>query len=209
MHWTRVGTDSFYVDIYLYADCNGVAPYYLIGLPAKCSTTGQTINTTNLQVTPVSVDVTPVCPGTCTRCQSSSCSFPYGIRKHTYTGLLVLSTAGTCCQVTLSWTDTSRPSSITTGAAYANFYTECTLNRCASPADNAPVASDYPFRIACVGQDLYMNLGVTDFDVDSSGKRDSLVYEWAPPLSAQGFPISYTGQYTYDKPIYFWGFPNA
>jgi gliding motility-associated-like protein len=57
---------------------------------------------------------------------------------------------------------------------------------------------------------LCFNHGVVDIDVGGSGGLlDSLSYEWTQPLGGASSPLSYSGQYSYQKPVYFWGFPNT
>jgi hypothetical protein len=207
--WTCVGQDSFMIKLVVYTDCNGMS----LGtspITFKCATSGATITTLNIAVgSPV--DITPVCRTSCSRCQSSGCSFPYGIRKYTMQNLVILNGAGSCCSINISWSQTSRNSAITTitGAGSDDLYLEALLNRCQNPCDNSPSFTNSPFAILCVGQDFTLNFGTQDIDVNNAGDLlDSLIYEWTPPLKAAGSPCTYVGQYNYNKAIYFWGFPN-
>jgi hypothetical protein len=205
--WTCIGQDSFLITLVVYRDCNsnalGTGVMYF-----KCATSGAAI--TSLNTNPgTGIDITPVCNTSCTKCQSTGCSFPYGIDKYTMQGIVRLNAAGTCCNINLSWQQCCRNNSISTGAAGVNFYTTAMLNRCQNPFNNSPTFSNAPVGILCVGQDFTFRSGIQDIDVNSTGGiADSFTYEWAQPLSSAGGYISYTGQYTYDKPIYFWGFPN-
>jgi len=204
--WTCVGKDSFMIKLVIYRDCNGVQ-LSAASIPIKCASTGITITTVSISKPPP-VDITPTCGSSCTRCQSSGCSFPYGIEQYTFTKLVVLNT--NCCDLILSYSMCCRNSTITTGAANANFYIDAKMNRCQNPCDNSPTFTNPPIAIICVGQDFIFNHGVIDVDIDSNGGLiDSLSYEWTPPLSNAGAPISYTSSYAYDKPVFFWGFPNA
>ncbi|MBT5527571.1 MAG: hypothetical protein HOK35_00290 [Cytophagia bacterium] len=64
--------------------------------------------------------------------------------------------------------------------------------------------------ILCIGQDFHFYAGGVDSDKDSLGNLlDSISYEWTDPLTAAATPVSYNGQYSYTKPIYYWGFPNS
>ena len=208
LSWTCVGQDSFIVNLTVYRDCNGVQ-IGAAAVPIKCLTTGASI--TQVTITkPTPIDITPKCGASCSRCQSYSCSFPYGIEKYVYTKLVVLSSAGSCCKVVMSYSMCCRNSSITTGAANQNFYTAANLDRCLSICDNAPSFSHDPVSIICIGQDATFDFGAYDTDKDSNGKLlDSLSYEWVHPLSSASSNISYVGQYAYNKPIYFWGFPSS
>jgi hypothetical protein len=206
--WTCIGQDSFLIKLDVYRDCNGIV---LAAGPItfKCASTGATI--VSVTATPgTPVDVTPVCRNGCTRCSSLSCAFPYGIHKYTMHNLVVLSNAGSCCQVKLSWEQCCRNAAITTGAGGENFFIEGILNRCQNPCDNSPLFTNVQVPVLCVGQDFTFQTGAVDFDTNSTGgKLDSLTYEWTSPLRASGDTIGYNGQYNFDKPIYFWGFPNA
>jgi hypothetical protein len=205
--WTGIGQDSFMIKLTLYTDCNGVQPGSA-QIDFFCALTGAAITRLTLTL-PNPVDITPVCKSSCTRCQSSSCSFPYGINRYTVQGLVVLSGAGSCCEVKMSLEQCCRTSAITTGAGNTDFYTYTILNRCQKPCDNSPTFSNAPVAILCVGQPFTFNHGVQDNDLDSTGGlADSLTYEWAEPLSATNTPISYLSPYAYNKPINFYGFPN-
>jgi len=206
--WQKVGTDSFLVTLTGYRDCNGI-PFPTASVPVKCASTGQTVITITISK-PSPVDITPVCGSSCTRCQSSSCSFPYGIEKYVFQKLVVLSGAGSCCDLIMECSMGARSSSITTGAANAQLYISAKLNRCMSFDNNSPQISNNPVNIICVGQDFIFNLGAYDLDKDTSGKLlDSISYEWTKPQTGAGTYTSWTGSYTYDKPVFFWGFPST
>ena len=208
--WTCVGTDSFMIKMTIYRDCNGIAMSNE-NLAVNCKATGSNIlNKTMAE--PTGIDITPTCGNSCTRCQNSGCSFPYGIQQYTYQGLIVLSGAGSCCEVILSYSSCCRSADITTGMTWASYYCYAMLNRCITPCsqNNSPYFTNYPIAILCIGEDFVYNNGGNDLNVNSTGGLlDSLVYEWTSPLGTSiNDLLSYTGQYTYDKPIYFWGFPD-
>ncbi|MBL6964731.1 MAG: hypothetical protein ISR55_12985, partial [Bacteroidetes bacterium] len=205
--WTCIGQDSFLIKLVIYRDCNGI-PLSAATIPIKCATTGQSVTTVSI-AKPGPVDITPTCGASCTRCQSSGCSFPYGIEQYTFTKLVVLSSAGSCCKLVLSYSMCCRNGAITT-ATPGNFYIDALLDRCITPCDNSPTFTNPPIAIICIGQDFVFNHGVVDVDVNSSGGLiDSLSYEWTNPLASANGNIAYKGQYAYNKPIYFWGFPNV
>jgi len=206
--WTCIGKDSFMIKLVVYRDCNGV-PLGTPSIPIRCASNSQSITTVSISKPPP-VDITPTCGSSCTRCQSLSCSFPYGIEQYTFTKLVVLSNAGSCCELTISYGECCRNSTITTGAANAMYFIEAKMNRCITPCDNSPTFTNPPIAIICVGQDFIFNHGVIDMDVDSNGGLiDSLSYEWTQPLTASSSFTTWTGSYSYDKPVFFWGFPNA
>jgi hypothetical protein len=205
--WNCLGGDSFLIKVIVYNDCNGSA---LGTLPVniKCQATGVTIANMSLTL-PAGVDITPYCNTSCSRCQSSTCSFPYGIKKYEYQGIVNLSAGGSCCNVIISTTYGTRSTAITTGAAGSNFYTEAMLKRCQTPCDNSPVFTNPPVQILCSGQEYNFNHGAKDTDYNlNGGLSDSLTYEWDYPLSAANTTVAYSGSYAYNRSIYFWGFPT-
>jgi hypothetical protein len=205
--WRCLGGDSFLIKMTVYNDCN-FNPMVKITIDFTCATTGVLITSMNLNA-PGWIDATPVCPSSCTRCQSSSCTFLYGIRKYIYLGVVHLNTAGSCCSIRISNSFGTRSGSITTGAAYQPFYTEAKMNRCLSPCDNSPEFTNIPVPISCIGQPFILDNKATDHDTNSNGKLiDSFTYEFGEPLSYPNSPIPYNSPYTYDKPINFYGFPN-
>lgn len=207
--WKCVGNDSFLIKLVVYSDCNGsvVSGSNLISF--ECQATGVIIKYLSFS-TGTPVDITPVCYSSCTRCSSTSCSFPYGIKKYTMQGIINLSSAGSCCNIRMYWSESVRTASITTipNPQYNDFYVEAYLNRCLNPCDNSPSFTNPPFAILCVSQNASFNFGVQDIDVKSTGGLlDSITYEWANPLGALQTIISYKSPFTYDKPITFLGFP--
>ena len=200
--WTCLGNDSFLIKMTIYRDCNGT---YLSSsnLNAKCASSGQSIATINM-LRPSPLDITPVCGHNCSRCSSSTCSFPFGIEKYVYTGILFLANAGSCCEILLEHQGSSRSSTTTTGDPNLFFYIDARLNRCISPCNNSPEFFSDPIRIICIGVDFYYNLNYQDFDMDSNGVLlDSLSFEWTPPLVGYNAPFTYTGTYAFDHPIYY------
>jgi hypothetical protein len=149
--WTCLGQDSFLIKLVIYRDCNGVN-LGSASIPIKCATTGSSITTVSISK-PAPVDITPTCGASCTRCQTSGCSFPYGIEQYTYQKLVVLSNAGSCCKVTFSYSMCCRNYTITTGVS-GNFYIDAQLDRCVTPCDNSPSFTNPPIAIICIGQDF-------------------------------------------------------
>ncbi|MEX0967944.1 MAG: PKD domain-containing protein [Bacteroidia bacterium] len=194
-----VGNDSFLVTITMYRDCNGceVPPCQIPNLQITSPCGTKSVSTTLT----VGADITPVCKSSCTRCTNSSCSFPYGIQVYLFTTIVHL--PDTCCNYTLSWSSCCRNLTITTGLANGSFYVNANLNKCAQPCNSSPRFTNPPLAVLCAGQCFIYNQGVVDDD------GDSLVYSFAPPLLNNGSAGNYTSPYSYDKPIYFLGFPNA
>ena len=206
--WTCVGKDSFMVTVVIYQNCSGT-PIGTPNIPIRCLTTGQSFTTLAI-AKPTPVDITPFCPSGCSQCSNSGCTFAYGVQKYVCTKLAVLSSAISCCKVSMSFQECCRPPSITTGASSQNFYTDAELDRCVSPCDHSPRFTNPPITIICEAQDFVFNHGIVDDNVDSSGGLlDSLFFEWTQPMTGSTTFTPWTGQYAYDHPIYYWGFKNA
>ena len=207
--WTCVGQDSFLIKLVVYRDCNGIT-LGVSPINFKCTSSGASITSLSINI-PTPIDITPVCNTSCTRCQSLSCSFPYGIHRYTMEAIAILNSAGTCCNITISWDQSARNGAITTipNASSYDLYIEAQLNRCLNPCDNSPSFTNPPIAILCTLQDFAFNNGALDTDMKSTGGlSDSLTYEWAHPMSAAGTNLIYSGQYDFDRAIYFWGFPS-
>ena len=206
--WKCLGNDTFLMKVTVFRDCNS-SSMSSITLNFKCASTGTQITTLNLSK-PAPVDITPRCGSSCTRCQSSGCSFPYGIEKYEYTGKVYLGNAGSCCEIKVEYDGLLRSYTISTGPAGSNFFITAMFNRCLSPCDNSPIVSNDPLFLMCIGQDQVFSSGFTDHDKDSNGRSlDSLAFEWTTPLINANNPVSYSSNYSYDHPIFYWGFKNA
>jgi hypothetical protein len=207
--WNCVGQDSFIITATYYRDCN-YTPLVNPIVVVSCSTSGDTLATLNLP-SPSYVDVTPTCATSCNRCLPPyNCTFPYGFSKYTSSKLVVLSNAGSCCSINLNFNAGQRPTNIiTTGAAYQNLFMLSTFNRCIGAVNSSPTFESDPVFLTCIGQDQIYQMGAKDTDKDSAGNLlDSLSYELIPSLTGPASAFVYSGAYTYNKPIYFWGFPN-
>ena len=207
IQWECIGEDTFRIKVTVYRDCNGIqlgnGPFTI---SSNCGTMRVSASMSGGE------DITPVCDEQCTRCDSRGCTFKYGIQKWVLTGTVVLSTwrKNGCCEVTISWGQCCRNGAITTGAANNNFYVDAKMNICQDPCDNSPTFTGDPLAIICLGRDFIYNQGATDPDVDSvGGLADSLVYKFAEPLQTATSKTAWSSPYSYDKPIYFLGFPKS
>jgi hypothetical protein len=202
-----VGSDSFLVKLTLYRDCNYVN-FGQVLITAFCEDSATVIDTKYVNVSSI-VDITPTCETSCNRCDSGNCNFPYGIQKWEYFALFDLSNTN-CCEVSFIFETCCRQSAITTGPASGGFYLEAMVNRCNAPTNSSPKFYKDPLNIFCIGQDFTFNNGAFDIDTDSiGGLTDSLAYEWVYPRGTGGSNLSYSVNYDYDKPIFFWGFPTT
>jgi gliding motility-associated-like protein len=206
--WECIGKDTFKITVQVYRDCNGV------NLSATPVTAYSNCGTKRLNTTRNGGrDITPVCDEQCTRCDSRGCSFKYGIEVYELTTILIVSDwrKNGCCEVTLTWSQCCRNGAITTGAANQNFYVEAKLNICQDPCDNSPTFTGDPLAIICLGRDFIYNQGVQDKDIDpnTGGLADSLVYSWAEPLTSATAKTTWSSNYSYNKPLYYLGFPKT
>jgi len=206
--WTVVGKDSFLIQMVYYRDCNGITPGNLM-VNVRCLDNGDSLG--NLLINqPTGLNITPVCVESNSRCNNVYATFPYGIQKYVYTQLIILNPNITCCNIQLSFTECCRMYAISTISPDQSLYVLAKMNRCYVPQDNSPQFSLPPLNVLCVGVDQILNFGVIDTDKDSAGRPlDSLSIMLTPPLKNINTPITYTGSYTYDKPILFWGFPDV
>jgi len=195
-----IGNNKFLVNLILYVNCFDANPGNAT-IKAKCKTTGTIISSQT--IAPISiVDVSNVCASQCTRCSKPICS-NIGIKSYTYQATLDLSSSGNCCEIIFYYAQGKRSSLITTGPASSNFYIESYLNRCLNGDENIlPMITPEFLGVKGVSVSQAMTL------FNDSILTDSLSYEFTKPMKPDLNPVSYTGQYSYDKPCYFWGFPN-
>ncbi|MFC2114045.1 T9SS type A sorting domain-containing protein [Bacteroidota bacterium] len=208
--WYCIGQDSFIVKMVLYRDCNHDPMVSSISIDVKCKSSGAFI--ANLPIIkPAPVDITPTCPfhGAYTRCQNPTSTFPYGIEQYTFMKLLVFDNSLTCCDILLSYKACCRSSAFTNIQDGQPFYLEATLNHCLTIPDNSPTFTNPPVAIICRGLDFIFSHGIVDVDLNpNGGLLDSLAYEWSAPLMDHNTGITFNSPFTYEKPLYFKGFPD-
>ena len=200
IHWEAIGNDTLKVTVSVYRDCNGIAlSATRLTASTKCGT--QSISTTLTKIG----DVTPVCSNVKTRCDSRSTSFQYGIEKLELTGIMVVSSLRSkgCCELTITWGQCCRNGAITTGAANNNFYVDALVDICNGNLDNSPKFKNDPLAIICLGRDYVFSHGAIDPD------GDSLAYAFVAPKQTATSASTWSSPYSYDKPIYFLGFPKT
>lgn len=213
MTYRCIGSDSFEFTTIVYKDCNAnwtiPANTYNLSVNAiGCTYSTQTISPQLVSC----VDITPVCAGYCTKCNSScnsntsnsSCSFPYGIEKLTFKTIVYL--GGTsCCNFHIGYIGNSTRNVATTTCCNSDlFYTYVEMDRCVTPCNSSPIFTNDPVGIICAGQDFSFNNGALD-----SLDGDSLSFELAPAMRAQNSQATYFGNFSYTKPLTFFGFPSA
>ncbi|MCB0736607.1 MAG: hypothetical protein KDC92_03770, partial [Bacteroidetes bacterium] len=209
IQWECLGGDKYRIKVTGYRDSNGVQlSNTAISFRGACSGIA-----TSTQSMSAAKDITPVCPGQCTRCKSRGCNFAYGIEARELVTTIDVSQFKKqgCCEITISWAQCCRNGAITTGAANQNFYVEAKLNICQTPCDNSPTFTGDPLAIICLGRDFIYNQGAQDKDVDpkTGSQADSLVYSLSDPLTASGSKTSWTSPYSAQQPLKYLGFPKT
>lgn len=208
-----LGNDSFEFTTIVYKDCNAnwtiPANTYNLSVSAiNCSYSQKTFYPQLVSC----VDITPVCGGYCTKCNSTcnsntsngSCSFPYGIEKLTFKVIVYL--GGTsCCNFHIGYIGNSTRNTATTTCCNSDlFYTYVELNRCLTPCNSSPIFTNDPVGIICSGQDFVFNNGALD-----SLDGDSISFELAPAMRGNNLQATYYGNYSPTRPLSFFGFPNT
>ncbi|MBT5991631.1 MAG: T9SS type A sorting domain-containing protein [Bacteroidetes bacterium] len=205
--WTCVGQDSFLVKYTYYRDCNGIQGSTNT-LNIRDHSTNTLIRSESLAFSST-VDITPICSSIDSRCNGNS-TFPYGIEKKIALKVVYLGNVGSICEIRFENYGDSRVGTSNLSSGGVGVFVYSVLNRCLSPCDNSPQLMNDPILLGCIGTDFHYNIGANDQDRDSIGNlSDSISYELNQPRNSYGTTISYSGSYSYDKPLYFWGFPNA
>lgn len=196
MFYKSLGNGKYEITIRVYRDCNGIQ-IAQSNIIARCSTNTVTIS----QQTKVSVkDVTGIganCPVQ-SRCAGN---FQFGVEEHTWKATVDLSSYS-CCEWVLSWSQSARNGSITTGAANQNFFTTAMLNKCVN--NSSPTYENLPFRFVCRNQDVTYNLSIQD-TIDA---YDSFSFALVNGLQSTNTSVTYSGSFSPTRPISFLGFPN-
>jgi hypothetical protein len=197
--WEQIGKDTFLIKLNAYSDCNGQRffPTDILVEATGCSRR----KLLNASIT--KSDVTPVCDEQCTRCDSKGCSFKYGIQKNQVKAIFVATSyiKNGCCQATISNLNGSRNTITTTNTNNQSLYIEAQINFCST--SNIEWYNE-PKSLACLGRDVSIDVGLK-----SSNPSDSIVYSLTQPMHVPNVPFSYSGLYSYDKPLYYLGFPKS
>ena len=221
--WNQVGKDSFMITLTLYRDCNGNA-FGNQQVLVKCQSTGTTLDTLIFSAV-TGVDITPVCSTQCNKCDSSGCTFSYGVQKFVYQKLLLTNKAGSCCKILLTYSQCCRSSKITTGPANSNFYIYSWFSKCLTQPTNAPVSKGDLAHFLKIGEDFSSFPMNSDIDRDSNNYLiDSFRINLTCPKISYGYNDEVSYSYPYncqctkicfggpcgpcDQFIYYWGFPQ-
>ena len=200
INWTCLGNDSIKVELSLYTDCNGFdssVPHIMI--TSKCST-----YRVNFKKATYQDDITPVCARRCTRCDSTSCTFRYGVKKTVYSEVVYFGNwiKNGCSQFDIYFKDCCRTGSITTGGANQNLYIDAQIDLSNGCID-APKWHEAPALITCLGRDFSRTMGAFSNDL-----KDSLVHSLVAPKTGSNSYTTWSGSYSGESPLYYLGFPK-
>jgi hypothetical protein len=206
----------FEITFVFYRDCQGI-PVCGNSCGSACSRSltitgaspgceGTNYGTISLQLISVrDVNPNPRCPNAKSICTNMNCvtpgSFTPGVERYEFRGTTNLGPASgipaSCCTVRISFNECCRNAAISTGATWANFFMEATINRCLSlnPCNSSPTLTNDPYAIICSGQPFVFNNGAVDPDLDS------LSYSFAPALAGPNASVPYTPPYSWDRPM--------
>jgi uncharacterized repeat protein (TIGR01451 family) len=199
--YKSIGYDKYEIFITYYRDCGGVAfsdPSSVTRL--RCKTGG----TVSLSLTLESIeDVTDVCASVKKPCSPvNTMNSGFGREKHVYKATVDFSKApynslSSCSDIIIETGQCCRNSSITTGAANANFFTYAEMFRGDFKVNSTPVYHTAPNHTICANQPFRGSMGGVDY-VDN----DSLSYKLVSPLSGWNQTIGYRGHnYAYNHPF--------
>ena len=199
--WTQIGQDSFLIEAKLYRDCNEEEFKQKL-LSVNYAKSGALAKKIILEQV-ATKDVTPVCKHCCTRCDNLSCSFPFGFQECIYQGVLVIQRLPTECEIILRVDDLFFNKNIMTLKEGQAAVLESRINICLKSKVNSPDFQSLPTQIFCIRRDIEVDLACSN-----EKEYDSIVYSMKEIPANTGHPISYSDNYSYSKPIYYWGFPD-
>lgn len=140
------------------------------------------------------VEVTPVCPGWPTRCNSAQASVN-GVEEYYWYRDYDICAAGNCT-FTLTWSGCCRNGAITSGASNQSMYIgTTTLNTALTNCNSSPQFTTPPVPYICAGQPYTFNQGA--FDPDG----DSLSYALGPCSTSATSAVTYSGGYSPTQPL--------
>ncbi|TNE80059.1 MAG: PKD domain-containing protein [Bacteroidetes bacterium] len=197
-----LGNGKYRIILNLYRDCNGINLAASENYFYRCENGTGAVSRTARRISITDVTGIDSSCGVVSKCTPGS-NFGYGIQQHVYVDTVDFSSLN-CCEVVVYYSVCCRNNGISTGASGQNFYSQMTINKCASTCNSSPKYTNYPVAIVCRNQDVVLNSGA----VDTIDVGDSLSYELTTSLTGATTNVTYTGQFAYNRPLTFWGFPN-
>lgn len=200
--WKSIHKDTLLVSINVYRDCSGGKLYNApLTITTSCGVFKYPTTVTG------GTEMLPLCSSVCSKCDTPArtCAYTSGIQKWTLSAIVPLDSfrIQNCCDLSLDWILCCRNLALTTSASTEDLYLHAGLDVCDSTLNNVSWHDDL-LGIVCLGRDLQSST----FNMSSTTEDDSIVYSWVAARKGAR-SISYTSPYSYDKPIYFLGFPKA
>ncbi|MFY0671915.1 MAG: T9SS type A sorting domain-containing protein [Bacteroidia bacterium] len=199
IEWTRIGQDSLQLKLTTYRDCNGIAfnATQLTIYSAK-----DTFNVNTTIDTSETKNITPLCKGIKTRCETPGASFKFGITKYVVSAIINIDSLKKLgwCEAKIAWSSCCRSNQITTGLANKEFYIDADINFC----NLVDLKWNHNPQLI-----FYLGQSSTEyFDINVSDNIDSIKYHFVPARKAKDSILLYNGSYTYNKPFNYLGFPR-
>ena len=184
--YTWNGGNSYTFQQKVYRDCAGVSLAASLQLTVSPASPTNVITLTRQSFR----DITPLCPGQASRCQSTSGA--YGIEEHIFTGTVNLNPN---TAYSISSNLVARNNAITTvlNSGSQNLWTTTTLNT--SFNNSSPVFLNPPSAFLCAGQPA--TLSPNAFDPDG----DAIQYELTPCQTTNGVTVPYAATFSPTNPL--------
>lgn len=185
------------VNFRAYRNCSSaiptISPFNTFAIAADSSCTLPTQIGTWLNV--ANVEVTPVCPGTPTKCNTPGAALD-GIMEHHWIGDFDFC-AATCSTYTLAWRSCCRNSAINTisNPLATPIYVGTTFNPFETPCNSSPQFTNPPVAVLCEGQSYIFNQGATD------PNGDSLAYLLGPCMVNDTDSVVYLNFTSFSEPL--------
>lgn len=141
--------------------------------------------------------------GATNRCYGSSSVL--GFEEHLWKMTVDFSVYSPHCEFYLTWTQSNRSQSVTTGSANQNFFMDTYINLCHDSLPRSVLRSNPPDFTILHNNDY----SFTPAFYSESDYFDSLSYELAPALNYMNTSVTYSGNYHPTRPLTFFGFPNS
>ena len=140
----------------------------------------------------------------CTNCNTRTAgTFSPGIEVYTYEGTVNLSSLPTaCCNVILGANSCCRNAATTT-LIPGSFQALCTVNKCQTSCNSAPIFTHDAIPLICAGVDIVYNLGAMDPD------GDSLSYAFGESYQGINSPVTYNASFRKTNPFPYLNSPDS
>ncbi|MBI3142266.1 MAG: hypothetical protein HYZ16_05525 [Bacteroidetes bacterium] len=216
--WDCLGNDSFRLTLIVYKECgsSSMSDPYIAMRKSKDTAIHTLVGyfTMSLQS---SMEVTPICSSACSNCKtcpSTKTKIKYGVERRVYTSVVNASSmvkSGDCkVKFWFGGSGITRASSITTGGKDKDFHTEAYFDVCRKYCNNSVKFTTLPVILVPKERDIEFYPGAYGLDANAKNKiLDSLKFSFVEPKTSPNTNLGYSSPYSYDKPIYFAGFPTT